>query len=99
MPTTLAVVDKNLGSEPVTFRISVGKSGLGNSPVGRPLVLREVVTTMPTNRVDLLRLHLEWMCIGTAEAKPDYVEGLCPERTTCLGGKCEEWTVDSANRD
>lgn len=95
-PTTLAVVDRNRGSESITFRISVGKSGLENSPVGKPLVLREVITTMPTDRVALLRVHLEWMCIGTAGAKPDYVEGLCPEGETCLGGACRDWTIDSA---
>lgn len=94
-PTTLAVIDDNRGSESVTIRVSIGKSGLENSPVGKPLVLREVVTTMPTDRVALLRIHVEWLCIGTAEAKPDYVEGLCPEGFTCLGGKCEDWAIDS----
>ncbi len=94
-PTTLAVVDRNRGAESITFRISIGKSGLENSPVGKPLVLREIVTEMPTDRVALLRVHLEWMCIGTAGAKPDYVEGLCPEGGTCLGGRCQDWTIDS----
>jgi hypothetical protein len=95
-PTTLAVVDRSRGAESVTVRVSIGRAGLDVSPVGKPLVLREIVTTMPTDRVALLRVHLEWLCIGTAGAKPDYVEGLCPEGETCLGGKCENWTIDSA---
>jgi hypothetical protein len=94
-PTTLAVLNRSRGAESVTFRVSVGKSGTENSPVGKPLILREVVTQMPTDRVALLRIHLEWLCIGTAGARPDYVEGLCPDGETCLGGKCEAWGIDS----
>jgi hypothetical protein len=66
--------------------------------VGAPLVNREALVAIPRDRVALLRIHLEWSCVGTAgsdPAQPGYVSGLCPEGTTCIAGACVDWNVDS----
>ncbi len=99
-PTTLAIVEHSSpsgGADTVLVRASIGIAGGAASPVGSPLVNREAVTTIPRDRVGLLRLHLEWLCVGTADVDATgYVAGLCPEGTTCIGGQCVDWSVGSA---
>jgi hypothetical protein len=110
-PTTLAIVDHSsgsgeAGSGTVLVRASIGVGGSaatadGGVPtaVGAPLVNREALVTIPRDRIALLRIHLEWQCIGTAgsdSTQTGYVSGLCPEGTTCIGGACVDWNVDSS---
>ncbi len=102
-PTTLAIVDHAAqggadgGADTVLVRASIGVAGGASSPVGLPLVNREALTTIPRDHVGLLRIHLEWSCIGTADVDmTGYVAGLCPEGTTCIAGACVAWSVDSS---
>jgi hypothetical protein len=96
-PATFAIVSSGKTGMPLHIRLYVGRLGKGDTAVGAPVVLRELVSDVPTNRLALLRLTLEWSCLGNTYDKgpPDhYVESLCPEGTTCLAGACTPWDVD-----
>jgi hypothetical protein len=97
-PATFALVSDGDPKLDVHLRIYVGLAGKGVTPVGDPQILREFASVIPTDRAALLRIHLEWACIGNAYDKgpPDhYVESRCPEGSTCIAGTCVKWDVDS----
>jgi hypothetical protein len=100
-PMTFAVVSNGDPSTKVQIRVAAGLSkGGGHSAVGLPLLLREVTTTVPVDRVALLRVHLEWLCVGYAKQNPapdTYVEGNCPvDGLTCIAGECVDFALDSS---
>jgi hypothetical protein len=96
-PTTLAILGNGDPSTILHIRISAGVGGTDETKVGRPLILREIATTVPAEGVSLLRVHLEWLCIGSARALGDkYVEGTCPEGSACIAGECVDWAIDSS---
>jgi hypothetical protein len=101
-PATFAIVGNGDPSEKIHVRLYAGRLGEGETVVGGPKLLREVVTTIPDERIVAVRLTLEWACYGGAYDKgvPDhYIEAHCPEEpigTTCVAGGCTEWNVDSS---
>lgn len=96
-PTTLSIVTNGDPASSVHIRVLTGRASGGGTRVGAPRTLREVVTNVPTDRVALLHLTIDWLCVGTAKPEPDgYVEALCAEGLTCIAGQCVDWTVDSA---
>lgn len=98
-PATFAIVNDGSLGAPLHLRVYAGLQGAGLTRVGAPLILREVVTTLPTDRVVALRLRLEWACVGNAYDKggaDHYVESRCTEGTTCIAGSCVDWAIDSA---
>lgn len=96
-PVTLALVSNGDPTTSLHIRIATGSSKGAGTAVGVPRNLREIVTTVPTNRAALLHVTLDWLCIGTAKPEPDgYVEGACPEGLTCIAGQCVDWSVDPA---
>jgi hypothetical protein len=96
-PTTLSIVSNDDPSTSVHIRVLTGRASGGGTRVGAPRTLREVVTNVPADRVALLHLTIDWLCVGAAKPEPDgYVEGLCPEGLTCIAGQCVDWTIDAA---
>ena len=56
---------------------------------GVPRIERDAVTPIPTDRTGVLRLALDYLCIGTAEGQADGgVESTCPAGATCVLGAC-----------
>lgn len=98
-PATFAIVGNDAPETSVQLRVFTGKSGPGgNADVGVPQNLWEAVTTIPSDRTALLRVHLDWLCRTSARLEADgYVEGNCPEGTTCVAGVCRDWGVDLAS--
>src|SRR5262249_1910487 len=98
-PATLAIVSSGKPTMPLHIRIYAGLLAKGATAVGDPQVLRELVSDVPADRVALLRITLEWSCIGNAYDKgaDHYVESHCPEGTTCIAGSCPEWALDGAS--
>jgi hypothetical protein len=91
IPATLGVLrPEDDPSAPITFRLIARKNGTAK-------MLREVVTTIPNNRVAALRLPIRWLCDDTAnESSPTNVtEKRCPPGQTCVGGDCYGSTIDS----
>jgi hypothetical protein len=101
-PMTFALVSNGDPSTKVQIRVAAGLSTIpgGHSAVGMPLLLREVTTTIPDDRVALLRVHLEWLCVGYAKQNPapdTYVEGNCPvDGLTCVAGECVDFKLESS---
>ncbi len=89
LPATLALLPGKNPADPVTVRV-IGKRGTTTR------TLREVVTTVPTDRLATLRMPMEWLCVGTV--KDDASGGLassCAAGQTCAGGACVSSTVDA----
>lgn len=96
-PATFAIVSNGDPSLALHLRIYSGLVGTGSTAVGAPQHLREILTTVPTDRAVSLPVSLEWACLGNAYDKgpPDhYVESRCPEGTTCIAGSCADWAID-----
>jgi hypothetical protein len=99
-PATFALVSNGDPNLSLHLRIYAGlmMGGTGMTSVGDPRVLRELVSAVPTDRIALLRLRLEWSCVGNAYDKGGtlhYVESNCDEGTTCIAGSCTPWDVDA----
>ncbi len=95
-PATLGIVTNGDPSTSIHVRILTGKASADLTDVGVPRTLREVVTTVPENRVALLRVHVDWLCVGAVKPEPDrYVESECPEGLTCIAGACADWAIDA----
>ena len=78
-------------STPVTFRVTAFQG-----PKAR--VLREVVTTIPKDRLVALKLPIQWLCWD--QVKPDAngnPQSSCPDDQTCIAGTCADKTVDPAS--
>lgn len=91
LPGTLALVAGSDPSSPVTVRVAAWQRT-------RLRLVRDVVTTVPTDRIALLQVTLEWLCDGMARegALPGTVQSTCPDGETCIGGECLSNVVDSS---
>lgn len=95
-PFTFALVEGTEDTD-VQVRILAGSSAGVESEVGSPLLIREIVTRMPKEGISLLRVHLDWLCLGAAKARADRsVVSSCDRGLTCIAGRCADWTVDSS---
>ncbi len=78
-------------STPVTLRATAFQKN-------KPRIIREVVTTVPKDRVAALKMPIQWLCWDQvaidAEGKP---ATSCPTPDqTCVAGECVDKTVDSS---
>ncbi len=96
LPATLTLVAGKDPSTPVTVRVTAGHTG------AVPRVLREVVTTVPPDRVAMLRVPISWLSDGSAKANPtpnDPLDKLgvisaCPAGQTDVAGVCTDQNID-----
>jgi hypothetical protein len=96
-PATKAIVSNGKATTQIQLRIVTGMiEGGGNPDVGAPQNLVEFVTSVPTDRSAMKRVHVEWLCRHSTKLEADnYVEGTCPEGSACLAGECVDWNVDA----
>jgi hypothetical protein len=88
LPATLAV---QAGSDNNTIDVRV--IGVHGSEVK---VLREAVTTVPTDRQVTLRMPVAWLCYGSAmQTAGGAVQSTCPSGQTCVAGECKTNLVQS----
>lgn len=84
LPATLGVVAGKDPTAPVNIRVIAFQNSV-------PRVLREVVTTVPSDRVATLPIGLNWLCAGERSVKQDIqgeVQSTCPTNQTCIAGSC-----------
>lgn len=88
LPATLAVIEGSDPSIPVTVRlIGVQK--------GKAHVLRKAVTTVPTDRIALLQMPVQWLCWDdVVETGLDEFSDSCGEQT-CVAGSCVDPLIDA----
>lgn len=95
LPATLGLVDSE--DEPgasVTIRASGWKVSADG---GEVLVMREVVTQVPEERVATLHLPLHYLCRGSANTTNKLLkeaESRCGDGNTCVGGSCVPSALD-----
>ncbi len=92
IPATLAIQASPGKSPPVTIRVISEHASVTRT-------LREVVTTVPPDRVATLRMPIQWLCDGSGQripntTPPQFSNG-CPAGQTCVGGSCASSDVDS----
>jgi hypothetical protein len=86
IPATITLVAGPDPSLPVTIRMLGQKNSITRT-------LREVITTVPTDRIATLRMPVQWLCDGTAmtvhqsDGSVSY-ESSCGAGSTCKGGRC-----------
>lgn len=88
IPATLTLVAGPDPTLPVTIRV-LGIKG------STTRTLRQVITTIPQDRIATLRMPVQWLCDGTAQAVtlPDGgvgYESSCGPDATCKAGRCVE---------
>ncbi len=91
IPATLTLVAGADPSTPVTIRVSASKNGAVRT-------LRQVITTVPSGRVATLRMPVQWLCDGSAQAVPGpngstQYQSTCGANATCQAGECVESQV------
>lgn len=79
-------------STPVTFRVTAFQGA-------KARVLREVVTTIPKDRLVALKLPIQWLCWDqvTTDAEGNAQTNCADPNQTCVAGNCVDKTVDPAN--
>lgn len=95
LPSTLGLVAPEDPANAIRIEVGV-RSGGKEGPVR---VVREVVTTIPTDRVAMLNLPIQFLCKSDdipfdndGNLKPSD----CPEGKTCIAGACQDSVVDSS---
>lgn len=98
IPGTFAVVAGDDPAKPVEIRV------IGERPTAAPITLRQAITRVPTDRIALLPMPVQWLCTERGVAKvpgdennPNYrLQSDCPEGETCISGSCRPAQVDPA---
>ncbi|MEP7123052.1 MAG: hypothetical protein ABJE95_19145 [Byssovorax sp.] len=78
-------------STPITFRVTAFQDT-------KARVLREVVTTIPKDRLVALKMPIQWLCwdqVSTPDAEGN-VASSCGDGKTCIAGTCADNKVDPA---
>jgi hypothetical protein len=93
IPATLTLVAGPDPSVPATIQVIGWKNGVART-------IRQVVTTVPTNRAATLRMPIQWLCDGTTQTVPTADGGVayqssCGNDATCKQGECVASQVDS----
>ncbi|CAN5907945.1 hypothetical protein BH11MYX4_BH11MYX4_05060 [soil metagenome] len=86
LPATVSVDVPAGDADPVSIHL-IGSKG------SNARIVRDAVTTVPGSRGALLRLPLDWLCVGFAGASA------CGAGTTCVVGACTDAIVNSAALD
>ena len=86
IPATLTLVAGPDPTLPVTIRVLGIKNGIART-------LRQVITTVPADRIATLRMPVQWLCDGSAQAivQPDgsvAYQSTCGAGATCKAGEC-----------
>ncbi|MGH7439375.1 MAG: hypothetical protein ACRENE_27115 [Polyangiaceae bacterium] len=96
IPATLTLVAGDNPDLPATIKVI----GWRNN---QPRTLRQIVTPIPTDRIAVLRMPVQWLCDGTvttsvsddAGAGASY-DSTCGDGMTCVAGSCVVSKIDPA---
>ena len=96
LPGTVAVVEGSKPAEVVQVEV-VGIRNSKRTPEAR--VFAKITTTVPRERIALLRVPIQWLCDETAvdDGSQEYLSSCAPEggeETSCVAGTCTSTNVD-----
>jgi hypothetical protein len=95
MPSTLGLVVSDDPSESVAIRVPGLRAGQART-------LNKTITTIPEDRVAMLRVPIQWLCDGQVEQEDDDLyTSTCPdddegEQQACIAGECKPVFVASS---
>jgi hypothetical protein len=96
LPGSLAVIQGEDETTPITMKV-IALQG----PERTPRVVAKAISTVPSERIALLNLPVDWLCDGTPRSTgdaidPDY-EPECGDGKTCVAGACVTSSVDESS--
>jgi len=92
LPGTLALLAPDKADSAITVTVSARMGGAN----GKVRVLRQVVTTVPQDRIASLQVPLRFVCDGSGEDVNGDAVSTCPDGQTCIAGSCADRNVDSS---
>jgi hypothetical protein len=93
LPATLGLLVPDDPSTPVTVRVTARRGGRD----GEVRVLREVVTTVPPDRIAMLPIPIQFLCDGSAKEEGGRVVTTCENaEDTCIAGECAPKAIAAA---
>lgn len=92
LPGTLALIAPDKPDSAITVSVSARMGGAN----GKVRVLRQVVTTVPQDRIASLQIPLRFVCDGSGEDENGEAVSTCPEGQTCIAGSCADREIDSS---
>ena len=95
LPATLAIIEGEQKAQPVTIRVT----GLDGSRT--PKVIRQAVSTIPSERIALMHMPLQFLCLDNdvkedidVDGTPSYVDKCTQQEQTCMSGECIPDEID-----
>lgn len=93
LPGTLAVIQGEDPSMPVTMKV-IALQG----PERRARVVAKAISTVPSDRIALLNLPIDWLCDENVTYTGDDIDSdydtACGDGRRCVAGSCVDSTVD-----
>ena len=94
LPGTLAIVAGEKKNQPITVRV------VGLDQADKAQVIRQAVSTVPTDRLALLHLPLQFLCIQKVDQGVDidgteeYNDSCTGKEQSCIAGDCKPDEID-----
>ena len=102
LPATLAVVAGEKDNETVELTVTAFRSAAGGGFEAR--TLNKTITTIPTERVAMLHVPMQWLCTDSVEPdedEEDEYKSTCPsdngKERACVAGSCKDVHINSAD--
>lgn len=95
LPGTLALLPPSDPKLPVLIRV------VARTVSGKAVIMREVTTTVPDDRLVMLPIGIQWLCWdsvtedATDKNDPKFKNTSCAEQETCIAGGCADKAIDS----
>lgn len=92
IPGTLGLIAPEKADDAVRVIVSARSGGEG----GKVRIVRDIITTVPAERVATLPIPIHFLCDGQGTDTDGNATSTCPEGETCVAGACAKNEVDSA---
>lgn len=97
LPFTISIVEGTAPAPEVHVRIATGLATPASSTfLGDVRTVHELTANVPSDRIALARMHLDWLCTGAAELRGGAPASTCPTGQTCSAGSCIDWGHDTS---
>jgi hypothetical protein len=82
LPATVAIVAGEDPSQSITIQVIAERNG-------RPRTLREAVSQVPTDRIAVLHMPIQWLCSDQVDTSTGKPLSECDPGSTCISGECK----------
>ena len=97
-PFTIAIVEGSTPGTEVQVRVVTGLASPGSQTfLGEPRTLHDIAAVVPSDRIALARIHVDWLCVDSADVLGGSVASRCKVgQQTCVGGTCLDFVRQGA---